>query len=161
MRREQSYFTSNENDPAPLVHTLKDRVRFGEVDAMGIVWHGRYPFYFERSSAELCRRIGLTYDAYNKSNILAPLVQFHIDYFAPLVLDEEFTVRSRMVYSEGARINTEFLARKENGDMAVTGWTVQMFIDADSRAHILVSPPIWKTCQENWRSGKYKCLQNA
>ena len=161
MRREQNRSASHEDDPAPLAHTLKDRVRFGEVDALGIVWHGRYPAYFERPSAELCRQIGLTYEVYRGNAILAPLVQFHMDYFSPLVLDEHFTVRSRMVWTDGARINTEFLTKKEDGEVAVTGWSVQMFVDARSLAPILVPPPLWKTCQGNWKSGRYRWLQNA
>ena len=47
MGYQKVYFKRNPQDPAPLVVGIDRRVRFEEVDALGMVWHGRYPSYFE------------------------------------------------------------------------------------------------------------------
>jgi acyl-CoA thioester hydrolase len=52
------YFPHSDDLIAPLKMTVKRRVRFEEVDALGIVWHGRYPGYFEDARTAL----GAAYD---------------------------------------------------------------------------------------------------
>ena len=41
MRRP--YFPFKQDAPEPLRAIVRRRVRFEEVDPLGIVWHGRYP----------------------------------------------------------------------------------------------------------------------
>ena len=58
MRRKAPYFERSEGSPEPVLVTLRRRVQFSEVDALAIVWHGRYAGYFEEASSELGRRCG-------------------------------------------------------------------------------------------------------
>ena len=120
-RRQKKYFTSLPDDPQPIVHEVRHRLAFSEVDALAIGWHGHYPEFFEMAHTELMRKIGLTYDLYRENGIGAPIVQFHADYFAPLILDELFTIRAELVWSDGARINVNYEIIKENGQLAGTG----------------------------------------
>ena len=55
------YFRRGEGQPPPLRAITKRRVRFEEVDPLGIVWHGRYPSYFEDARVELGRKYGIDY----------------------------------------------------------------------------------------------------
>ena len=157
MRRKKSgYFKHLPGSPDPLVVNVKKRVSFSEVDIIGIVWHGRYPVYFEEGSAELGRRFGLAFKDYYKANLRAPVVQFHIDYFKPLVLDEEFIVQASLVWCEGARLNTEYAIIKEDESIASAGFTVQMLIDAGSNEICIASPLLLEECRNKWKSGKFK-----
>jgi len=83
-RKKNGYFESITGMPDPLTVYIKRRVKFSEADVMGIVWHGRYPEYFEEGSAELGRRYGLSYKDFYESQLRAPIVQLHIDHFKPL-----------------------------------------------------------------------------
>ena len=60
-RKKTTYFDRVPGSPEPLVVEMKRRVRFNEADPMAIVWHGRYPLFFEEASEELGRRCGLSY----------------------------------------------------------------------------------------------------
>lgn len=60
IRRKKTYFQQIDGEPGPVVSEIKRRVRFSEVDAMGMVWFGRYPGYLEEASDELCRKCGLS-----------------------------------------------------------------------------------------------------
>ena len=122
---------------------------------MAIMWHGRYPLLFEEASEELGRRCGMGYDAFFEAGLRAPIVALHIDYFQPLGLAEEFTVRATMVWHEGARINTEFHVLKQDGSIATSGYTVQLFTDHLSGAPCLVSPPMLERCRARWRAGEF------
>ena len=47
MAKISNYFPEEGDMPKPLVAEVKRRVRFEEIDLLGMVWHGRYPSYFE------------------------------------------------------------------------------------------------------------------
>lgn len=156
MRRKQTYFEREPAAPRPLIYQLKHRVRFGEVDAMAVMWHGHYAVLFEEASTELRRLCGLGYEQFVRSLIQAPIVQFHVDYFRSLTLDELCTVTARMIWSEAARINTEYRTTKEDGSLAASGFSVQMFVDAKENSPFIVGPDLWQTCRDRWVDGEFK-----
>jgi len=145
--------------PEPITFEIKRRVSFNEVDIMGIVWYGQYAIYFEQAQTELGRRCGLSFQDFYRSNLRAPIVKFHIDYYQPLCLDEEFTVRASYVWSEGAKLQIEYAILKHDGSLASSGYTVQMFIDGSTNQSYIVSPEILEMLRRNWQEGKFKCLK--
>jgi acyl-CoA thioester hydrolase len=158
-RRKGGYFERRDDAPAPLVVRVKRRVSFNETDVMGIAWHGRYVAFFEEASAELGRRCGLSYGDFAKANLGAPIAQLHIDYHLPLALDEEFTVVVSGIWSEGARMNTEYAAIKGDGRIAATAYTVQMLVDGTTGEICLTSPELLERCRERWKAGELSWLQ--
>jgi len=154
-RKKNGYFESIAEMPGPLTIYIKRRVKFSEADVMGIAWHGRYPEYFEEGSAELGRRYDLSYKDFYEAQLRAPIVQLHIDHFKPLFLDEEFTIKASMIWNEGARLNIEYSLIKEGGDIAATGYTVQMFINEVSGEVLIVSPEILGKCRQRWKAGEF------
>ena len=145
--------------PAPLRLTVARRVRFNECDPMGIVWFGRYALYFEEGAAELGRRCGLSYLDFMEANLRAPIVQFHVDYLKPLYLDEEFTIRTALVWNEGARLNSEFTLVKADGSTAASAYTVQLFTGPGGDS-IAVTPPLLERCRRRWEAGEFRDLQS-
>ncbi len=120
---------------------------------MGILWHGRYALYFEQANEELGRRCGMSYADFRRENLRAPVVQFHVDYFASLLLAEEVTIVGRLIWNEGARLNTEYDILKEDGMVAARGYTVQMFVTPDGEP-LLASPAMLLRCRERWQNGE-------
>lgn len=151
-RKKGNYFRCEKGDPAPLSVRLRRRVSFGEADPMGVLWHGRYAHYFEQANEELGRRCGMSYEDFRREKLRAPVVQFHVDYFASPVPGEEVTVVGRMVWNEGARMNLEYEILKDDGTLAASGYTVQMFV-AETGRPMLASPEILERCRERWVSG--------
>jgi acyl-CoA thioester hydrolase len=155
MRRKQTYFKREPNTPSPLVYHHNRRIRFGEVDAMAVMWHGNYAALFDEVSTELRRLCGLTYEAFFKCSVHAPVVQFHVDYFKPLVLDELCTVTGTMFFTEASRINIEYQVIKEDGSLAASGFSVQMFVDAKTKTPFIVGPDLWQVCLARWIKGEF------
>ncbi len=155
--KKEGYFVNIPQSPEPITFEIKRRVSFSEVDVMGIVWYGRYSSFFEEAQAELGRRCGLSYQDYYKANLRAPIVEFHIDYYQPLYLDEEFTVRASMVWSEGAKLQMEYLLLKLDGSVATRGYTVQLFIDSKSSQPYIVAPELLERLRLRWQKGEFKC----
>ncbi len=155
MRRKKSYFTPEAGDPPPVAVTVERRLKFSEVDALAIAWHGHYPAFFEDAHTELMRKVGLTYECYGKCDVGAPIAQLHVDYHAPLRLDEKFQIRAELKWHDGARLNVEYTVRQENGEVAATGYTVQLFINMQTGEPYMFAPPIYEECQKKWRSGEF------
>ncbi|MGD0388020.1 MAG: acyl-CoA thioesterase [Tepidisphaeraceae bacterium] len=157
-RKRGGYFSPDPAAPKPLAVRLKHRVRFSEVDAMAVTWHGRYAQLFEEANEELGRSCGMGYADFHRERLQAPIVQLHVDYFAPTVLGEEVGIVGKMIWSEGARINMEYEIFKQSGALAASGYTVQMFVDA-SGAALLGSPPLLERCRKRWIAGEFGEMQ--
>ena len=159
-RARKVFFEREPNAPGPLQMTVKRRIRFNEVDPMGIVWFGRYPLFLEEGAAELGRRCGLSYPDFIEAGLRAPVASCHVDYLKPLTLDELFTIRASLIWNEGARLNTEYELMKEDGTVAARAYTVQVFIGATDGQVCMVSPPMLERCRARWKAGGFKDLQS-
>ena len=150
-----TYFERLPGTPEPIVVEVKHRVSFSETDPMAIVWHGRYPLFFEAASEELGRHCGLSYKDFFEAGLRAPIVELHIDYFKSLFLDEEFLIRASLVWHEGARMNTEFQLVKQDGSIATSGYTVQLFTDQSTGAACIISPELIDRVRRRWKAGEF------
>jgi len=155
MRRKRTYFERLVGSPEPIIAEIKHRVSFSEADPMAILWHGRYPLLFEEASEALGRRCGLTYEAFYGSGLRVPVVEFHIDYYKPLYLNEEFTIRASIIWHEGSRLNIEYHLIKQDGSLATSGYTVQLFTDHKSGEPYIISPELLDQCRKRWKAGEF------
>lgn len=149
----KAYFRPNETDPLPLRASAQRLVRFEEVDPLGIVWHGRYPSYFEDARVRLFENYDIAYLTLYSKGLVTPIKQLHVDYFLPLRFEETVTVEAIMHFSEAARINIEYIIRNAAGAVTTTGYTVQMMMDRDDNL-LIVAPPYYQEFVEKWRHGR-------
>ena len=146
------YFTVEEGAPAPLRAALSGRVRFEEVDPLGIVWHGRYASYFEDARVALTDRYGIGYLDFFGKGVVAPIRKFHVDYFRALRFREPFTVEAVLHWTEATLLNMEFTLRNESREVTTTGYSVQMMLDADWNL-LMLPPPFYREFLDRWRKG--------
>jgi len=149
-----SYFTVEEGAPAPLRAVLSRRVRFEEVDPLGIVWHGRYASYFEDARVELTDRYGIGYLDFYGKGVVAPVRTLHVDYLRSLRFRETVTVEAVLHWTESARLNMEFVLRNEAREVTTTGYTIQMMLDAD-RNLLMLPPPFYREFLDRWKNGGF------
>ena len=154
-RSRNGYFPRRPGCAAPIVVRVSQRIRFSDVDPMGVLWHGRYAKLLEAANEEIGRRCGLGYEDFRRARLAAPIVQLHVDYFAPLMLGEEASITGRLLWSEGARIDIEYEIHKASGELAATGYTVQMFVDEEG-VPLLAPPPIQEACRRRWIAGEFE-----
>ena len=85
----------------------------------------------------------------------APIVQLHADYHRPVVLEEIIDLEARYIWSEGSGIYTEFVVYGATERIAVTGYTIRMFIDSLSREPLLTSPKIFEKCRKRGNASEF------
>jgi len=154
-RQKGGYFTARPDAPAPVIARVSYRAHFSDVDAMAVVWHGHFARLFEQANEELCRRCGMTYADFHRHRVAAPIVQLHVDYFSPVRLGEQIEIAGKLIWSEAARMNIEYEIRKENGELAAAGYTVQMFVGEDGKP-LLTGPELYDNCRKRWLTGEFK-----
>ena len=147
------YFPKTVNQIPPLRHTVTRKVRFEEVDPLGIVWHGRYASFFEDARTALDAAFGIGYMDFYLKGIFAPIKKMHVDYHLPLKFEEVFTIEAILHWTEAARINHEFIITNAEGRVATTGYTVQMMLDGNGDI-LVVPPPFYRDFCEKWKNGK-------
>lgn len=157
MKRLQDYFRTDPGSPPPVrVHVTNRRARFSEVDALGIVWHGRYASFFEEAHTELTRKCGISWKQLRDAGLSAPIVQFHVDYLRTLRLDEEFETEAALFWNEGARVNVQYTLRDSaSGTIHARGYTVQIFTELESGTPLWFSPELWEECRTRWKKGEF------
>lgn len=147
------YFRPQEGVPMPLRCIAERVVRFEEVDALGIVWHGRYPSYFEDGRVLLGEKLGIGYMDFYAQGIISPIKQMHVDYQRPLRFGETFTIEAILHWSDAARLNHEFILRNAAGEITTTGYTVQLMMDQEDNV-LMVSPPFYEGFRQRWQAGE-------
>jgi len=149
----KDYFRPKKGAPEPLRCSVDRVVRFEEVDALSIVWHGRYPSYFEDGRVLLGEKYGLSYMDFYRHGVIAPIKQMHIDYRLPLHFGAPFTIEAILHWTDATRLNHEFTLRNSNGEVTTTGYTVQLLMDQEQNV-LLLPPPFYEEFRQRWRSGE-------
>lgn len=148
----KSYFPEDNSSPPVLTAISKRRVRFEEVDALGMVWHGRYPSYLEDGRICFGDTYGLTYHCFRKNRTAGPIVKMHLDYKIPLRFDETVSIETGLHWSEALRLNFSYIIRNSKREIAASGYTVQLLTKIDGTV-LLVVPEWLQEFRRKWQDG--------
>lgn len=149
---KKKYFDHIPDSPAPLTAITTRRVRFEEVDSIGMVWHGRYPSYFEDGRIAFGDTFGLGYSTFVKHRVMAPIAQMHFDFKAPLRFDETVSIETKLHWNESMRLDFSYIIRNSKKIIAATGYTVQLLTEPNGT--VLFAAPDWIVAfREKWQAG--------
>lgn len=111
-------------------HEISLRVRYGETDQMGVVYHGNYPQFLELGRVEWLRRLGISYKDMEENGCFLPVISLRIQYKKPAVYDDQITVVTRLKKIPTVRIEFEYEIRSETGEILATAETDLAFMDS-------------------------------
>lgn len=128
---------------AALIDRTRIKVRFSEVDAMRIVWHGEYVRYFEDGREAFGSRYGLGYMDICAAGYTVPIVELNCRFIRSLVFGETAVVETRYINCDAAKIQFEYtIYRESTGEIVAEGESVQVFLNAGNQLE-LVNPPFY------------------
>ncbi len=130
---------------------LKDRtevkIRFGEVDSMGIVWHGNYVKYIEEGRESFGRKYGISYMDIYSNDVMTPVVNMNVDFKKQVHYGDQLIIETEFVDQPAAKILFRYkIFRKLDNELVATAETTQVFIDLN-REILLYNPDFvmdWK-----------------
>lgn len=130
--------------------TFKIKIRFSEIDAMRVVWHGAYAKYFEDAREYFGSVYELGYDVFEENNVFAPIVDLSIQYKKPLRygMQPEITITYR--FTEAAKIIFEYEIRDaDSHEIMATATSVQVFMDLNYEL-MWMNPPFYEDWKNKW-----------
>lgn len=112
-------------------HETTITVRFNEVDAYQVAWHGHYVAWMETGRSELAGRFGLDAFQLGALGFLGPVVALEIKYLRPARYNDVLTVRTTLTPSETATLVFETVILGSDGKKLATGLTSHALTDLD------------------------------
>ncbi len=136
-------------DPAPWAEVEID-VPFHDVDAMGIVWHGRYAKYFEVARCKLLDSVRYNYPEMKESGYAWPVIDLHIRYVQAIVFRQRIRVRVTVVEWENCLKLRYLITDAETGRRLTKGTSTMVAVDPASQELLLASPPVLLERLRTW-----------
>src|SRR6476659_6405467 len=95
--------------------TIEERVRWGDVDAAGIIFYGSYIRFFEIAETELFRTVGLPYGkVFDLLQIWLPRVHLECDFHRAARMDDLLQVSVYVGNIGRTSLRLNFEVRKKN-----------------------------------------------
>ncbi|MFT4832135.1 MAG: acyl-CoA thioester hydrolase [Psychroserpens sp.] len=105
------------------------RVRYGETDQMGVVYHGNYAQYLEMGRVEWLRSLGFSYKNMEEEGIMLPVISLHINFKKSAVYDDLIRVVTILKKRPSVKIEFEYKIYNEADEILAEAHTVLAFID--------------------------------
>lgn len=136
---------------AALTDRVEIQVRFSEIDALQIVWHGEYVKYIEDGRESFGQHYGLSYMMMKEAGFAAPIVKLDIDYKLSLSFNDQAVVETRYVACDAAKIQFDYtIYRKSDGTVVAEASTVQVFTHLHTNLLELNNPDFYQQWKEKW-----------
>jgi YbgC/YbaW family acyl-CoA thioester hydrolase len=98
-------------------YTIEDRVRWGDVDAAGIIFYGAYIRFFEIAETELFRAVGLPHSVmFDELDIWLPRVHLECDFEQAARLDDLLEVSVYVGRFGNKSMRLDFEVRRKGAD---------------------------------------------
>ena len=117
------------------------RVRYGETDRMGFLFHAHYANYYEVGRTECIRQLGLTYREIEDAGVLMPVTDLSIKFLLPAGYDETITVISTIPSLPAVRMVVHGEMKNEQGQVINQSEVRLTFLEASSK-RIVVAPDV-------------------
>lgn len=142
-----------ESGISPLTCDISRTVRFEEIDAMGVVWHGRYPSWLEDGREALNAVYNISYLRFQEHGVIIPVRIMRFDYLKPLRYPQVYTIRTSLLWRDAARLDFAYRILDAKGVVMTEAATTQLMVSP--QGHLLLEPPaFFMEFKQRWRQGE-------
>jgi acyl-CoA thioester hydrolase len=112
-------------------HETKISVRFNEVDAYRVAWHGHYVAWMEIGRTALAGRFDLDVSQLEALGYLGPVVGLELKFFRSARFNDKLTILTSLRNTETATLEFITEIRGADGTKLATGSTTHALTDMD------------------------------
>ncbi len=105
------------------------RVRYGETDQMGVVYHGNYASYFEIARTEWLRNLGVTYKELENKGIMLPVISLFFNFIKSAKYDDVLTITVILKKKPLVKIEFDYEIYNQKKEKISVGNSVLAFMD--------------------------------
>jgi acyl-CoA thioester hydrolase len=121
-------------------HETNIIVRFNEIDAYRVAWHGHYVAWMEIGRNALSGQFGLDADQLSVAGFLGPVIDLQLKYLRPARFNDQITIRTRLRPSETATLVFESVLIGPDNRKLLTGLTSHALTDLDGVLQFRMPP---------------------
>ena len=114
------------------IHQTKIKVRYGETDQMGVVYHGNYAQYLEIGRLEWLTALGISYKEMEANDVMLPVVCLSLNYKKPARYDDVLTISTSLLKLPTASIEFAYEIHNSSGELLTTANTKLVFVNMKS-----------------------------
>lgn len=107
----------------------KIRIRYGETDQMGVVYHGNYSNFLEIGRIEWLRSLGVSYKQMELDGIMLPVISLSLKYKKSACYDDVICVKTILRKLPTATIEFDYEITNIEGEIITLGNTILAFIN--------------------------------
>jgi len=124
----------------------KVRVRYGETDQMGIVYHANYFVWFDIGRTEFFRSLNMSYKELEDRNVLLPVIDVGCTYKISAKYDDEIIIKTRVESLKGVKLKFTYeIIRSNDNVILAEGYTEHAFVNKE------LKPINFKRkCNDDW-----------
>ncbi len=110
-------------------HETKITVRFNEIDAYRVAWHGHYVAWMEVGRNAMAGRFGLDALQLAEAGYMGPVVALELKFLRPACFNDELTIRTTLRRSQTATLEFATTIVGPDGKKCATGTTTHALTD--------------------------------
>lgn len=123
-------------------HETKITVRFNEIDAYRVAWHGHYVAWMEIGRNALAGSFDLDAMQLAAAGYLGPVVALELKFLRPACFNDELTIQTTLRRSEAATLEFVTTIVGPDGKKCATGTTIHALTDMDGVLQFKLPPVI-------------------
>ncbi len=123
-------------------HETAITVRFNEIDAYNVAWHGHYVTWMEVGRNDLAGRFGLNVEDISAAGFLAPVVLLELKYLRSARFNEELRIRTSLRRMETATLEFNTTIIGADDKKCAVGRTVLSLVDRGGTLQYSLPPAI-------------------
>lgn len=119
------------------IHQTHVRVRYGETDQMGYLYHGNYAQYFEIGRIDALRSLEMSYrEMEEELRVMMPVMSLNMRFVRPALYDDYLTVTTELRKLPQKDITFYTEIKNAKGKLINGGSVKLCFIDADTKKRV-------------------------
>jgi acyl-CoA thioester hydrolase len=116
------------------------RVRYGETDAMGVVYHANFIVWFEVGRGEYFWQQGMSYQDWEEQGINLPVTEVSARFLAPARYGDLVAVRTCVQERRSRQVTFAYeILMARTGQRLVVGWTKHLCVNSEGQ--VVAIPP--------------------
>jgi acyl-CoA thioester hydrolase len=121
-------------------HDIELRVRYGETDRMGVVYHAEYLVWCEMGRTEYIRSLGMSYAEMERRGVPLAVAEATVRYHAPARYDDRIRVATSLTRLGSRGLTFDYvITNADSGQRLATARTTLVALDPAGRAALI--PP--------------------
>lgn len=112
-------------------HSTYVKVRYGETDQMGVVYHGNYAQYLEIARIDWLQALDISYRKMEEEGVMLPVYELKLKFKKSARFDDELKIETQLLGKPGVKIEFIYKIFNQYNELLTEAETTLIFMDKE------------------------------